>query len=58
MKTRDLQLKSKEELMGLLREKQTQLFKLRFEIGQKKVKNVKAIKNIRKDIAKILTILK
>lgn len=57
MKAKDLITKTESELQELLREKKSQLLKLRLEIGQKKMKNVKAIKNLKKDVARILTIL-
>lgn len=57
MKTKDLITKSKAELQNLLREKKAQLLKLKFESSQKKIKNVKAIKGVKKDIARILTLL-
>lgn len=55
MKARELRGKSNEELMEILKQKRAELFKKRFEISQKKVKNVKAIRNLKKDIARILT---
>lgn len=57
MKAKDLITKTESELQELLREKKSQLLKLRLEVSQKKMKNVKAIKNLKKDVARILTIL-
>ena len=56
-KTKDLRLKSKEELNQLLTESQKKLRELRFNLASGKVKNVRMIRVIKKDIARILTIL-
>jgi len=58
MKVKELRMKKDAELektIGTLREK---LRVLRFELAAGKVKDVRAIRQSRKDIAKILTILK
>jgi large subunit ribosomal protein L29 len=58
MKIAELRQKSKQELDKLsqdLREKSRQL---RFDLAGGKVKNVSEIRHIRKDIARILTLLK
>ena len=58
MKVKELRMKKDAELkktIGTLREK---LRVLRFELAAGKVKDVRAIRQDRKDIAKILTILK
>ncbi|MEA3452880.1 MAG: 50S ribosomal protein L29 [Patescibacteria group bacterium] len=58
MKVKELRMKQDKELVktiGTLREK---LRVLRFELAAGKVKDVRAIRQNRKDIAKILTILK
>ena len=58
MKVKELRMKKDAELkktIGTLREK---LRVLRFELAAGKVKDVRAIRQNRKDIAKILTILK
>ena len=52
----ELRKKSKEELSTLLREKQARIDELRFLLRQKKVKNVKELAAIRKDIARIMTL--
>lgn len=56
-KTKDLRLKSKEELDQLFIESQKKLRELRFNLASGKVKNVRMIRVIKKDIARILTIL-
>lgn len=50
--------KSKDELQELLREKKWRIDELRFLLDQKKVKNVKEIAGVKKDIARIMTLLK
>lgn len=58
MKPRELSEKSVEDLDILLNEKKIVLGKLRFTAPTKQPKNVKEIKEIRRDIARILTIKK
>jgi len=58
MKTQELRVKSKSELQALLLEKQERLEEVRWLIGQKKAKNVKEALFLRKDIARILTLIK
>ena len=58
MKAHELREKSSEELHSMLREKQEHADSLRFLLAQKKVKNVKELAGIRKDVARILTVLK
>lgn len=55
MKTESLKERSKSELLKLLQEKREKLCKLRFGLSQGKVKNVKEIRGIKKEIARILT---
>lgn len=57
MKITDLRRKSREELTALLAEKRARLAELRFLLAQKKVKDVREIGMVRKDAARILTIL-
>lgn len=57
MKTAELRQKSKEELKPLLEEKLQRVDELKFLLHQKKVKNVKELASVKKDIARILTIL-
>lgn len=58
MKITELSQKPKNELQTLLSEKRERLRQLRFNISSGKVKNVREIRMIKKDIARILTILK
>ncbi len=57
MKIKELREKNKEELKKLLTEKEEIVRKLRFEIASKQIKNVKDLKNNRKEIARILTLI-
>jgi large subunit ribosomal protein L29 len=56
MKTSELRQKSKEELQRFLQEKREKLRILRFDLASGKVKNVREIREIKKDIARILTL--
>lgn len=56
-KTRELRLKQEEELNQLLSESQKKLRELRFNLASGKVKNVRTIRVLKKDMARILTIL-
>jgi len=58
MKAAELRQKSKEELQKILQEKKERLRVLRFDLDAGKVKNVREIRELKKDIARILTILK
>ena len=58
MKFTEIRKKSKSELRKLLTELKGKLRSLRFDLSSGKVKNVREIREIRKRIAKILTILK
>lgn len=57
MKASELRKKSKEELEKILSEKRNYLLKLKVNLSLGKLKNVKEIAEIKKDIARILTIL-
>jgi large subunit ribosomal protein L29 len=57
MKTKELRQKTKPELEKILREDKEKLRELRFNLIAGKVKNVREIRKIKKDIAKIITIL-
>jgi len=57
MKIKELEDKSQEVLEKLLEEKNGNLRQLRFEASQNKLKKVSEIKIIKKDIARILTII-
>ena len=47
-----------EQLKKLAEEKQTEAVKLKFEISARQLKNHRQYRTIKKDISKILTILK
>lgn len=53
----ELKDKTAEELQKNLLERQSRLRSLRFDLAAGKVKNVSEIRKIRKDIARILTII-
>ena len=57
MKMIELKQKSKEDLAILMREKQSRIDELRFLVHTNKVKNVKETAAIKKDIARIKTII-
>jgi len=58
MKIKELKEKTEIELKNLLRDKREALRKFRFEMGHGKVKNTKEGREIKKDIARILTLLR
>lgn len=58
MKMVELRQKTKEELKKILEEDREKLRQLRFDLSGGKVKNVKEIGKIKKDIARILTLSK
>lgn len=53
----ELRKKSAVELKELLDAKRVRVDELRWQLSQKKTKNVKELKGVRKDIARILTLL-
>ena len=57
MKISEFKQKSKKELQKLLQNNRDKLRQLRFDLASGKVKNVREIRQIKKDIARILTIL-
>ncbi len=57
MKAKELRNKKPEELLELLKDSRKKLMELKFSLASGKVKNIRAIKNLKKDIARILTIL-
>ncbi|MCD6528361.1 50S ribosomal protein L29 [bacterium] len=57
MKIKELRQKSKKELEKLLEEKREKLRSLRFDLVSGKVKNIREIRETKKDIARILTLL-
>ena len=58
MKVTELRKKIKEELPKLLEEKRRRKDELVELLRDKKTKNVKELREVRKDIARILTLLK
>ena len=58
MKITELRQKSKTELQKTLEDNQRKLRQFRFDLFAGKVKNVRAIRKIKKEIARILTLLK
>lgn len=58
MKPSELKQKSKSELQKLLQDSRERLRQLRFDLAAGKVKNVREVRQIKKDIARILTLLK
>ncbi len=57
MKIRELREKSKMELQKLLIENREKLRQLKFDLASGKVKNVRVIRGLKKDIARVLTCL-
>jgi len=57
VKTNEIRQKSKPELQKLLQSSKEKLRQLRFDLSSGKVKNTREIQQIKKDIARILTIL-
>ena len=58
MKIADLRSKPKLELEKFLNENRERLRQLQFDLAAGKVKNVREIRKIKRDIARILTILR
>ncbi len=58
MKAKELKNLGKEELESLLKEDREKLLELRMKSYQTHLKNVKEIKTIKKNIARIMTLLK
>ncbi len=57
MKIIELRSKTKGELERLLMDNREKLRQLRFDLAAGKVKNVKEVHQLKKDIARILTLL-
>jgi len=57
MKTKELRQKTEQELELALKEMREKLRKLKFDLAEKKLKNVKEISLVKKTIARIMTIL-
>ncbi len=58
METKEIRQKPKGELQGDLKDLREKQRSLRFDLVAGKVKNVREIRKIKKDIARILTIAK
>lgn len=58
MKTIELRKKDKKELEKMAQDLRKKMSDLRFKFSSGKLKNVKEINNLRKEIARILTLLK
>lgn len=58
MKMKELKEKKYPELNNLLREKRESLRKARFDLTSGKLKNYREIKGVKKDIARILTLMR
>lgn len=57
MKVSELRTKSPTELQKMLVENREKLRQLRFDLAAGKVKNIKIIRELKRDIARILTLL-
>ena len=57
MKLAELRRKPKEELKKILQDNREKLRQLRFDLSAGKVKNVKEIRHLKKEIAQILTLI-
>ncbi len=57
MKIKELRQKTEKELRDLLNEDRQKLGQLKFDLASKKLKDVNELRELRKDIARILTIL-
>lgn len=55
MKHKDLQEKSEKELTALIAEERSKLHDLRLKRSMNQLKDVRAIREIRKDIARMMT---
>ena len=58
MKISEIRQKSKKELENMLLAQRERLRNLRFDLASGKVKNVREIRELKKEIARILTILR
>lgn len=58
MKINDLNNKSKDELNQLLVDLRAKILKLNFDLADNKVKDVSQVKKTKKDIARVLTLMK
>jgi large subunit ribosomal protein L29 len=58
MKAAELRNMTRDELQAKLKEYQRELFNLRFQVATGQLKNFNRIKDVKKDIARILTVLR
>ncbi len=58
MKARELRQSSREELLEKLKEAKEELFNLRFQLATGQLDNTSRIKEAKKDIARIFTVLR
>jgi len=58
MTAQELRKKTKEQLADMLKEKRGKLRDLRFSLASGKLKNIRGVRETKKDIAKILTVIK
>lgn len=58
MKIRELKDKPRAELEILLKSQQEKLREFRFKVAAKQLKNVREVRNLKKTVARILTLLK
>ena len=58
MKLEELRKKTEEEILKILQDNREKLRQLRFGLAAGKVKNVREIRKIKKEVARILTLLK
>jgi large subunit ribosomal protein L29 len=57
MKITEIRQKSEKDLQDLLSARKEKLRSLKFDLSSGKVKNVKEIREVKKDIAQILTVI-
>jgi len=57
MKISEIRQKTKKELESMLLERREHLRNLRFDLASGKVKNVREIRELKKEIARVLTLL-
>jgi large subunit ribosomal protein L29 len=58
MKIKDIAVKSDKELIVTLSEKKSELLNLKLDNKQNKLKNTRSVFNTRKDIARVLTLIR
>ena len=58
MKASELSQKSKSELNRILREKKEELRQFYFDLSSGKTKNIRSVRESKKDIARLLTFLR